>query len=100
MKRLPYFLILLLLTTQVDDALAVPFLSPSAPLADDDDDEYLPSQRRPQEEESLPGEEPASAGLKPRTANFPIAHRGVSPEWTLTTPLTPPPLRLFMSLQI
>jgi hypothetical protein len=43
MKRAAFFLILLLLWAQVDDACALGFVLPSVPLADDD--EYLPAER-------------------------------------------------------
>ena len=100
MSRLAYFLILLLLSAQVDDAWAVAPVLPSSPVDDDDDDEYLPSQRRRLEEESVPDKKPAFDGLKTQTADFPVVRRGVSSEWTLTTPFTLPPLYVFMSLQI
>jgi hypothetical protein len=98
-KRYAYLLIILLLWGQVDDVLAVAPVLPSAPLADDDDDFYLPSQRRIQEEESRPDKKPALVGLEPRTADSSLVPRGVPFGWGLTTPFTPP-LYLLMSLQI
>jgi hypothetical protein len=97
MKWLACFLILLLLSASVDDVWAVAPLSPSAPIADDD--EYLPAQRRLQDEQAS-GKEPVFVGLKPQAADFPLVRRGVSSEWTLTTPFTAPPLYVFLSLQI
>ena len=98
MNRLAYLLILLLISAQLDDAWAVaPDLS-SASLADEND-EYLPAQRPLHDEES-PGQEPAFAGLKLRTADFPLARRGAPFEWSSTTLLPPPSLYVFMSLQI
>jgi hypothetical protein len=99
MKRLPYLLILLLLSSGVDDAWAAAPDSPSVQLADDND-EYMPAQRRPRGEQPSPRQEPACGGLKPQTADFSVARRGVPPERDLTTPLAPPPLYVFMSLQI
>ena len=99
MNRLAYLLILLLISAQVDDAWAVALDSSSAPLADDDN-EYLPSQQRPPEEECSPCQKPVFLGLKPQTADFSLVRRGLPSEWTLTTPFTPPPLCVFMSLQI
>jgi hypothetical protein len=94
-----YFLVLLLIWAQVDDYWAAAPVLPSAPLADEDD-EYLPSQWRPQEEECAPQQEPGFVGLKPQTADLPLVRRGVPSEWNLTTPFTPPPLYVFMSMQI
>jgi hypothetical protein len=98
MNRLAYLLILLLISAQVDNSWAgVPVL-PSAPQADDD--EYLPSPQRPQQEECSPHQKPVFAGLKPQIADLPLVRRGVPSAWNLTTPFTPPPLYAFMSLQI
>jgi hypothetical protein len=100
MRRLAYFLILLLLSAQVDDAFAVAPVLPSAPVAGDDDGEYLPSKPRRLEQESLPDKEPAFDGLKAETADFPLVRRGVPSERNLTTPFTPAPLYVFMSLRL
>jgi hypothetical protein len=99
MKRLSYLLILLLLSAQVDDAWAVSPNLPSAPLADDND-EYLPAQRRAQGEQSSSRQKPVFAGRKPQTADCSPVRRGVPPEWSLTAPFAPPPLYVFMSLQL
>jgi hypothetical protein len=99
MKQFAYLGILLLTLAQLDDTWAVAPAFPSAPLADDND-EYLPAQRRSREEESTSGQEPVVVGLKPQTADFPLVRKGVSFEWVLTTPLPPPQLYVFMSLQI
>jgi hypothetical protein len=98
MNRLAYFLLLLLILAQVDDYWAAAPVLPSVPLADDD--EYLPAQKRAQNEERSRHQKPMFVGLKPRTADLPLARRGVSSKWNLTTPITPPPLYVFMSLQI
>ncbi len=98
MKWFAYLLIPLLLSTQVGDALAVAADEPSAPLVDDDD-EFLPVQRRPREEESVPDPGQIVVRLNPPTANHPPARRGRSFEWDPTTPFAPPPLYVFMSLQ-
>ena len=99
MNRLAYLLILLLISALVDDFWAAAPVLPSAPLADDDD-EYLPSQRRPREDECPAHQKPAFVGLQPRTAAFPLVRRGVPSERNLTTPFTPPPLDVLTSLQI
>jgi hypothetical protein len=99
MNRLVYLLILLVISALVDDFWAAAPALPSAPLADDDD-EYLPSQRRPQEDECPPHHQPVFVGLQPRTADFPLARRRVPSERNLTTPFTPSPLYVLTSLQI
>jgi hypothetical protein len=99
MKCLAYLLVLVLLSAQVDDAWAVTLDLPSAPLAVDDD-EYLPSQQRPQEEESSPWHKPVLVGRKHPTAAFPLVRRSVPSEWNPTPPCAPPSLYVFMSLQI
>jgi hypothetical protein len=93
LTRHSYFLILLLLSGQVDDAWPIAAVVPSAPLADDDD--YLPQQRRAREEDASVQSKPAFAGRKPETTQLPLVHRGVS----LATPFAPDPLYVFMSLQ-
>jgi len=93
-----YFLFLLI-WAQVDDFWAAARVLPSAPLAGDDD-EYLPAQRRPQQQECSPHQKPVFVGLKPQTADLPLVRKGVPAEWNLTTPFTPPPLNVLMSLQI
>jgi hypothetical protein len=98
MNRLTYFLILLLILAQVDDYWAAAPVVPPVPLTDDD--EYLPAQKRPQNEERSCQQKPVFVGLKPRTADLPLARRGMPSDWNLTTPFTPPPLYVFMSLQI
>jgi hypothetical protein len=99
MKRLAYLLLLLVISAQVDEAWVVAPVSPSVPLADDDD-EYLPAQRRVGGEQYASGQGPTNIGLKPQAAESSVVRRGVPSEWDLTTPFTPPPLYLFMSLQI
>ena len=97
MNRLVYLLILLLISAQVDDFWAPASGLPSAPLADDD--EYVPAKRPPQDELSSSRQKPVFGGLRPRTADCPLVRRGVPSAWKLTTPFTPPPLYVFMSLQ-
>jgi hypothetical protein len=99
MNRLVYLLILLLSSVPVNDAWAVAPDLPSAPLADDND-EYLPLRRQVRDERSSSGQGPMFVGLKSQTADFAVVRRGVPSKWNLTTPCTPPPLYVFMSLQI
>jgi hypothetical protein len=98
MNRLAYFLVLLLISAQVDDYWAAAPGLPSAPLADDD--QYLPPQPRPREEECSPHQKPVFVGLEPQTADLPLVRRGVPSEGNLTTFFTSPALYVFMSLQI
>jgi hypothetical protein len=97
MKRLAYLLILLLLSTQVDDLWAAALNVPSASLADDD---YLPPRPRPQGGRTSAHQPPVFVGLKLQTVDLPLLRRGVRPAWNLTTPFAPPALYVFMSLQI
>ena len=99
MKRFGYFLIFLLAWGQaVDDVLAVALPSASAPRADENDDEYLPSQCRLREEDFV--EEPAFVGLELHPADTPLLEKGMPFEWNLATPFSPPQLYVLMSLQI
>jgi hypothetical protein len=93
-------LILLLVSAKVDNAWAVAPAVPTAPLTDDGDDEYLPSQRRPEEGPSSPRQKPVSFGPKSEATGRPSARRGGPPGRDLTTPFAPRPLYVFMSLQI
>jgi hypothetical protein len=100
MTRFAYLLILALLSAQVDDTWAVAPLSSAAAPLPDDNDEYLPAPRRLRDEQTS-GQEPVFAGLELQTADTPPARRrGVPVEWDLTAPFTPPPLCVFMSLQL
>jgi hypothetical protein len=99
MRRLAFILILLLVSAKVDNAWACAPVVPSAPLTDDDD-EYLPSQRRPEEGPSSPRQKPAFLGLKSEATGRPLVRRGVPPGRDLTTPFAPRPLYVLMSLQI
>ena len=67
------FLVLLVFWALVDDFWAAAPVLPSAPLAEDD--EYLPAQRRPQEDECPPHHKPVFVGLQPRAADFPLARK-------------------------
>ena len=100
MKRFAYLLILLLVSAQANDALALT-AAPTAPSSSltDDNDEYLPARRRPREEESTWDQGPTFVTLNPPAVNFPPAQRGISFGWDLTAPFTPPSLYVFMSLQ-
>jgi hypothetical protein len=96
------FLIVLLLWGQVDDGLAVTFaVSPACPAYDDDgDDEYPEAQQGPQKEDSRPDKKPALFSLQPQTTDSSPGQRSLLSERSLTAPFSPPPLYLFMSLQI
>jgi hypothetical protein len=98
-KWFAYLLILLMISAQVGDVWAVDPDMPSAPVADDND-EYLPAKRQRREEESASDQGPMFVGLKSPTADFPLVRRGVPFDRNLTTPFTPPPLYVLMSLQI
>ena len=97
-KRLAYLLLLLLISAQVDDVWAVSPASPSAPLADDD--EYLPAQRRPQEELIALGQGLPFVGLKAQPADLSVVQKRPRSGSSPATPFTPQPLYAFMSLRI
>jgi hypothetical protein len=102
MKRLACFLILLLITDQVDDACALAADSPGTPLAadDDHDDDYLPAQRQSALEQPPSGQQPAFLGRNRHLATLSCRRAGLPPGWDLTAPFTPPPLYVLVSLQI
>jgi hypothetical protein len=98
MKLYAYLLIFLVMSAQVDDFWAGdPTLPTSAPPVADND-EYLPAQRRPEEEESFCHQRPIFESVMPHLAT--ILPTNVQARWNLTTPFTPPPLYAFMSMQI
>jgi hypothetical protein len=101
MKQLPYLLTLLLFLAQVDDTWAITPVLPSAPLAQvDDDDEYIPSERRTEGEEPSARQTPSLQGLKTQSVKFSIGRTGVARAWDLATLRARPSLYIFMSLQI
>jgi hypothetical protein len=99
MKCCTYLLLLLLPVSQVDDTLAVTPISSVAGLAPDND-EYLPVQRRPREEESASDQGLLLVWLKSPLAACLLVARAVPFNRASRTPFTPPPLYAFMSLQI
>jgi hypothetical protein len=102
MKRFPYFLIFLLFVAQVDDTWAVDPVFPSAPLFQiDDDDEYIPQERRTQvEEQHAVRRAPLFSFRIAQSAGRPSAGRCIPSALTLTIPFAPHSLYLFMSIQI
>jgi hypothetical protein len=102
MKRVTYFLILLLITDQVDDAWAVAPVSTDTPLtADDDyDDDYLAAPQQSARELSPSHHGPAFLGRNRPTAELTSCRRGVPSAPDLTAPFAPPALYVLMSLQI
>ena len=98
-KRPAYFLFLLLISAQFDDAWAAAPASPSAPLADDKD-EYLPAQRRPQEEQIALSQWSPSGWLKAQPADSSVVQRRLPSGSNPATPFTPQPLYAFMFLRI
>jgi hypothetical protein len=99
MKWLACLLILLLISAQIDDAWVVVPVLPPAPLPDGND-EYLPAQWSSRVEQSSSRQRPVFDAVKLRTADFAFVPRSVPSEWNLTTTFAPPPLYVFMSLQI
>jgi hypothetical protein len=97
-NRLAYLLLLLLISAQVDDVWAATPASPSAPLADDD--EYLPAQQRPEEEQIALGQGLPFVGLRAPPADLPVAQKRPPSGPNPATPFTPQPLYAFMSLRL
>jgi hypothetical protein len=102
MKRLAYFLMLLLVIDLVDDAWAVAPVAFDTPLAADNDydDDYLAVQQQSGQELFPSHHEPAFLGRNPQTAELSFCRRGLPLGWDLTVPFAPPPLYVLMSLQI
>jgi hypothetical protein len=101
MKRITYFLVSMTIWAQFDDVLLAPAsVVLSAPLASDDD-EYVPSEGR---------EEQSWLISLPQRQSVGVASEAVAPfrggmsrrpcEWEFATPFAPPPIYVFMSLQI
>src|SRR5947209_2069775 len=98
MKPLSCLLVLVLILAQVDDALAIAAVLPSAPLPDDSD-EYLPAQPAVQEQEASRDHRPAFAfGVLPRDSS----RRLVNGLWSQGKVISRSvcPLYALMSLQI
>ena len=99
MRRFSYLLILLLISAQVDDYwIAAPALL-SASLADDND-VYLPTQKRPEERGRSASERQVFGGLTLPHAAFSLVPSSVPLVRNLPTPSASPPLYVLMSLQI
>jgi hypothetical protein len=98
MKRHVYLLVVFLIWTQVDDFLAPPIALSSALLVDDD--EYLPLAKRQHKEECSRDLKSVPIGLRPKTSGLARIRKGASSAWSLITHFSPPPLYIFMSLQI
>jgi hypothetical protein len=98
MKRLSYFLTLILLLVQLDDSWANALILPTGPLPEDSQ-EYLPSPLRTQGEVSSAYQSPLFTDLNPQ-ANFLFVRRCCSCEWIVVATVSTSPLYLFMSLQI
>ena len=97
-SRLVYFLIVLLFSSQFDEAwIGAPILS-SSPVAGDDD-EYLPSERRQHSEQSAPHHAPARVERNLPTAGFYSQRRGLASGSDLAVTFGRSQLYVFMSLQ-
>jgi hypothetical protein len=98
-KRAAYFLLLLLISAQLDDAWAAAPASLSVPIAEEND-EYLPAPRQPQEEQIPLGQWLPLAGLKVQPADSSVVQKRLSSRSNPATPFAPQPLYAFMSLRI
>jgi len=99
MKRIAWLLVFLTCWAQFDDVL-LPLVpgAQSAPIPEDDD-EYVPSNSQGQETRAAGRRPPGFVHVKPQPGAFALVHSRVPSEPTLTRPLAPPPLYVFMSLQ-
>jgi hypothetical protein len=97
MKWVPYILILLLVSAQVDDSWT--FAAPGESFQfNPDNDEYLPSQKPTWEEESSSRRQPVLVVVNRRLANISLFRLAAPATWHLATPVTDS--LYFMSLQI
>jgi hypothetical protein len=97
---IPYFLLLLMCSAQLDDAWVVAVASPR-PCLSDDDDEYLPVERRHDLDHSSQRQRPVPSVVQ-LSANHPVSPILVQLSRAATIPsgLTVPcSLYVFMSLQ-
>src|SRR5262249_21911312 len=95
-------LIFLTFWAQFDDVLLpCSILLPSSPFASEDD-QYLSVKREQGSEHAAKGKKAVSDGLKPKTTGFftRATTSGTRPEWQSARALRPPPLYVFMSLQL
>lgn len=99
MKKVSCFLILLLALAQFDGAWSVAPPLPFAPV-EDDNDEYLPVQGRPQKERTSLPQNPTFASVKRFVANFSRVRKDVPAWFHQAAAFAPDPLFVFMSLQI
>jgi hypothetical protein len=98
-KRLAYFLLLLLISAQIDDVWDAAPTSSSASLVDDND-EYLPAQRRPQEEQIALAQWPPLVDMKAQAADWSVVHKCPPSGPDPAPPFTLQPLFAFMPLRI
>jgi hypothetical protein len=99
MKALVYLLTVLLLSAQVDDCWVAPSVASPDPLINGDD-EYLPPQRRPEDDNSILKQELVYVGLTPPAGDVSFDGKCLAPEWDLAAPFAPAPLYVFMTLLI
>ena len=98
MKKLAFLLIFPLLWGQFDDIILIDLAS-SAPVTNDDSDEYLVAQRRSPQVESRPGKKPAFVGANCLPVMSSLPHGGLPFDASRTTPVASS-LHLLVSLQI
>src|SRR5258708_3412099 len=101
MKQIAYFLISLTLTSQFNDIiLSAASNSQIVPIPTDDDDEFIASERQEEPVLFALRRQPQAVSVKPYVADISFAGRGLPSRGNLAAPFIPPPLSLFMSLQI
>jgi hypothetical protein len=101
MKRITYLLVLLPIWHQVDDTwvVAAEFFAASQ-AGIEDNEEYLPSERDQRAEECASHQKRRGVGANPSPADSPLTRTDFLSNRRPIAPYAPPPLYVFMSLQI
>jgi hypothetical protein len=98
-RPIAYLCVALLTFNLVDDYLFPAPASLTSPFADEDN-EYLSPTLGQGCQRSSPRQEPVLAALKPRGHELSFAPGHCPPQFDVTARFAPPPLYIFMSLQI
>jgi hypothetical protein len=100
MRRITHFLIFATLWSQFDDVLLAPASAIlSAPLASDDDD-YVSSVGQEEQSWLASMGQRQSVGVTPQGVDLLHVRTSLRSECKLATPFAPPPMYVFMSLQV
>jgi hypothetical protein len=100
MKRNACILVFLTIWVQFDNALLTLASAFQTPPVQNTDDEYVVSKGQQQQTWFGARRQPQAVNLRPLAADLFFVGKNVSSECNLTTLYSPPPLYVFMSLQI